>query len=564
MISDNLKLEIAVISIVHIVAVILALVFVMVIFIKARRDYAVKAFIVMQGSMIFWMIFKIFKTVSPTESLRWFFIVAYYFCICLFEVTFFEFSFSYYKGRPLIKPVRYALYLLASTQFLWVLTNPWHHQFYATFDFWRDTFGPLFYVHTAIAYILLLVGVVYCSLTFRRRFANSPLWYKLVMATALLFPLIFNFLFIAGKIEQLLRYWGIAFTYDTDITPLVFVLATSIFMYATFNYQLLELSPIMKHEIVRKLDTAICVLDREYRVVYTNEKTMQAFGHQAKNVIEQVIDKMQNAGVLEQSSTQIIDNQVYDVLVRPVDVLLNKQYIMRFNNISDYKKVEADIIREQQVLSQTNQALHNVIEELKKVSKIGARNYVARELHDIIGHSLVVAIKALEVTKMYCKKDRAASQKALLDSGLALQSGIALMGEVSSDKARLYGDALKRDIEDMLQRIASSKIKAQLHFRGAHQLIDGAVYDALNRICLELVSNTIKHSGAHEIFISVTLRIATIDLLYIDDGGGCEQLVEGNGLRGIKKRLSAINGTAEFVSSLDEGFSAKIKIIRKK
>ncbi len=560
MISEKLKIEIAVISVVHIVAIMLALAFAMTIFIKARRDYAIKAFLVMQASTIFWMIFKIFKTVSPTESLRWLFIVAYYFCICLFEVTFFEFSFSYYKGRPLIKPVRYGLYVLASLQFLCVLTNPWHHLFYATFDFWTDTFGILFYVHTAIAYTLLLLGVVYCSLTFKRRFSDSPLWYKIIMATALLYPLSFNFLFVAGKIEQLLRLFGITFTFDTDITPLVFVLSTSIFMYATFNHQLIELSPIMKHEIIRQLDTAICVLDKEFRVIYANQKAMQAFGQNAKRVIEQAIGKISIVDIINKSSNQIIDNQVYDLFVRPVDVLFNKQYIMRFNNISDYKKVELDIINEQHALSQTNQALHNVIEELKKGSKIGARKYVARELHDIIGHSLVVAIKALEVTKMYYKIDRVASRKALLDGGLALQSGINLMGEVSSDKARLYGDTLKRDIEDMLRRIASSNIKAQLRFRGAHFLIDGSVYDALNRICLELVSNSIKHAKAKEIFISVIVRSATIDVLYIDDGVGCAQLVEGNGLLGIKKRLSAINGTVEFVSPEDEGFSANISI----
>ncbi len=560
MISEKLKAEIAVISIVHIVAIVLALVFFMVIYIKARRDYAVKAFLVMQASTIFWMIFKIFKTVSPTETLRWAFIVAYYFCICLFEVTFFEFSFSYYKGRPLKKAFRYGLYSLATIQFLWVLTNPWHHLFYATYNFWTDSFGVLFYVHSVIAYGLLLAGVVYCGLTFRRRFVDVALWYKVALAVAMLFPLIFNYLFIAGKIEQLLHLFGIAFTFDTDITPIIFVLSTSIFLYATFNHQLLDLSPIMKHEIVHKLDTAICVVDDQGKVVYVNQKMLQSFGSSAKSGIAQLIKRLKIDDMVDKSSDILVDNRVYDVFVQRVDVLLSKQYIMRFNNISDYKKVEADILLEQRALSETNQALQGVIEELKKVSKIGARNYVARELHDIIGHSLVVAIKALEVAKLYRQIDPSASQKAIDDSARALQMGVQLMGDVNTDKARLYGAALQRDIEDILRRIASSKIKTRLNFRGAHQLVDGAVYDAISRICLELVTNSLKHAAASEIFISVTLRPATIDLLYIDDGVGCANLEAGNGLRGIKKRLSEINGMVKFVSPPGEGFSASIKI----
>ncbi len=560
MMTEYLKRDIAVIGIVHIITIIFALIFFTVLLIKARRDYAVKAFLVMQASIIFWMIFKIFKTVSPNETLRWAFIVAYYFCICLFEVTFFEFAFAYYKNRPLKKIFRYGLYALATCQFLVVLTNPWHYLFYSEYNFWTDSFGILFYVHTAIAYSLLIVGVVYCSLTFRRHFASSPRWYKNIMAFMFLLPLIINFLYITKKIEKILNYLGIKFQFDTDITPIVFIIATSAFLYATFKNQLIDISPIMRHEIFDRLNTAICVLNGDFQVVYGNQKTFEAFGENAKQTINLAIERLNIDEVLDKSCELIINDQFYDVFMRRVDSVMKKQYIVRFNNITDYKIIQRDLLIEQETLTETNRALQQVIEELKKNSRIGARNYVARELHDIIGHSLVVAIKTLEVAKLYHGIDRQSSQSALDDSAFALQKGIGSIGKYNSRETHLFGALLQSDLQDVLRRVESTTIKTKFKFKGTHILLEGEVYDAINRICLELTTNSIKHAQAKTLFLSVALEQSKIDILYMDDGIGCSGLVYGNGLRGIEKRLARIDGTVRFVSEAGEGFTAKIKI----
>ncbi len=560
MITDYLKRDIAVIGIVHIITIVFALIFFTILLIKARRDYAVKAFLVMQASAIFWMVFKIFKTVSPNETLRWTFIVAYYFCICLFEVTFFEFAFAYYKNRPPKKHFRIALYALATSQFLAVLTNPWHHLFYSEYDFWSDSFGILFYVHTAIAYSLLIVGVVYCSLTFRRHFASSPRWYKNIMAFMFLLPLIINFLYISKRIEKIMNFLGIPFHFDTDITPIVFIIATSAFLYATFKNQLIDISPIMRHEIFHRLNTAICVLNGDFQVVYGNQKAFEAFGENAKQTINSAIERLNIDDALNKSCELTINDEVYDVFMRRVDDITKKQYIVRFNNITDYKVIQRDLLVEQEALTETNRELQLIIEELKKNSRIGARNYVARELHDIIGHSLVVAIKTLEVAKLYHDIDRQSSQRALDDSTLALQRGIGSIGKYNSRETQLFGALLQSDLQDTLRRVESTTIKTKFSFKGAHILLEGEVYDAINRICLELTTNSIKHAKAKTLFLSVALDQSNIDILYMDDGVGCPNLVHGNGLRGIAKRLSRINGEAHFVTEAGEGFTAKIKI----
>jgi len=48
--------------------------------------------------------------------------------------------------------------------------------------------------------------------------------------------------------------------------------------------------------------------------------------------------------------------------------------------------------------------------------------------------------------------------------------------------------------------------------------------------------------------------------MIIDNGDGCRELLEGNGLIGIRARLSLINGSVKFITRENDGFMSKIKL----
>jgi signal transduction histidine kinase len=410
--SELLKFEIQTICIVHIVAIILAIIFFMMFYIKAYKDIAVRWFLIMQISMITWMVFKIFKTVSPTEISRWWFIVGYYFCTCVFEVSFLEFGYSYYKGESISNKIRSIIYIFPIVQFLVVVTNPYHHLFYKTYDFWGDSFGILFYVHTTIVYSFVAAGFIYGVFKFRREFQNKKLWYKYMIALAIIFPLVINFLYISRILQHFIFSIGIPIIFD--ITPIAFTWATLAFVYATFKHDFLSLSPIMKHEIVHKLDTAICILGSDYKVLYINEKLKNVFGNHTKKTIHEVLKKMNMSEVrsLKLLKKELrIDDKYISVYIREMSTLIETQYLVTIKDISSYRYVESEIKEKQKELLSSNIELENNIAILKETSKAGARNYVARELHDIIGHSLVVTVKLLEVARLYINKDKELAMK---------------------------------------------------------------------------------------------------------------------------------------------------------
>ncbi len=558
--KELLKLEIQTISIVHIIAIVLAIVFFMMFYIKANKNTSVKWFLIMQISIIAWMVFKVFKTVSPTETTRWWFIVAYYLCTCVFEISFLEFGYSYYKGKALSRKVRSILYIFPIMQFLFVITNPYHHLFYKTYTFSGDSFGILFYVHTALEYGFVAAGFIYGIRTFKRECKDKKTGYKFLVASAIILPLVFNFLYISKILQRFIFAIGIPIIFD--ITPIIFIWGTFIFVYATFKHDFLSLSPIMKHEIVHKLDTPICILGHDFTLLYKNEKLDSIFKNNANKTINDALKKLDIEELKRSKVVQTnlqIDNKYISVYIRQVSTLLKPQYLVTMKDISSYWHVEREISEKQNELVNSNNELEKTIAVLKETSKAGARNYVARELHDIIGHSLVVTIKLLEVARLYIDNDKKLAMQSIKDAITSIDTGIANMESVTLPKEENYsGKQLETDIGKMLASVKKLGIRTTFKIRGIMITLTEVVYDVINKVCMELVTNSLKHSDASEIFISIYIKDSGIHLLMMDNGKGIKKMVKGNGLQGLEDRLSSIGGNIEY--NTQDGFVANVNI----
>lgn len=82
------------------------------------------------------------------------------------------------------------------------------------------------------------------------------------------------------------------------------------------------------------------------------------------------------------------------------------------------------------------------------------------------------------------------------------------------------------------------------------------------RIIMELINNTIRHSGADRIDLEIYLREGTIMCEYHDNGCGIDeaQLVTGLGLKNIEGRVSSLNGYFKIKNGPEAGCYALIKI----
>lgn len=523
-------------------------------YMKANRNASLKAFFVVQFSMFIWLMGKVFKTVSPTVELRWFFIVFYYFGVCLLEASFLNFSYTYYTGQKMKKRYLYMICFVALIQFLIVATNQYHHLFYSVYDFWGDEFGVLFYAHVVVNYSFIIVGMILCGKKFNQQLSDKSRVERNLISFAILVPLIINFIYITRFLQYLFDILGLQVF---DITPIVYTWSILIFVYATFKYEFFDLTPIMKHVIARKLDTPILILDHNAKVLYTNEQFNTVFTDKDYLInLLTIHDDHQDKFVVK------FDGYYYQYDIKNYNSFHGNNYIIGFTDITAYELAKNELAIENKDLDQSNEKLENQIELLKQTSHIGARNYIARELHDILGHALVVTIKLLEVSKMFYQNNPQRAYESLEKAKGALEKGFCEMREISNkDNRQNYTTAmLEKEIASMIKVLDFSGIKVNFFLRGKFLVIDEKVYDTLKKVTTELITNTIKHANASNLLLSIIINEEQIILQTMDNGIGVKNLVKGNGLIGIDGRLSLINGNAKYTSDKQEGFASNVVI----
>ncbi|VVS95126.1 histidine kinase N-terminal 7TM domain-containing protein [Desulfoluna spongiiphila] len=560
--SPTLQLEIAAICIIHIIAIVLSVVCLAVFTMKSRRDDpSANAFLILQGAMTLWMVFKILKTVSPDVTLRWVFILGYYACTCVVEAAFIEFGHAYARGTRLPRKIRPLVYGLPVLQFSWILTNPLHFLFYGHYDFYGDSFGPLFYAHMLIEYTYFGVGLFYCRLRFKKEFSTRNRAVTWIVSTAILVPLFLNLLYITKVLHTLTFMARIPVIFD--ITPIVFTWSTLLFMYATFNHDLFSLTPLMRHEITHHLNLPIALFNRRFRLGYTNGafQSLFASGRAMDDFLATLPDQLEKSG--ESGFETRIGDASFVVSCRKIRTVTGGQLLVTLRNVTQYKAIQADIMAGQEKIEEKNKRVNETIRQLKELSKGSARKFVARELHDIIGHSLVAAIKLLEVARIYGPHDTTRGLPSLthavnaLDTGL---SGIKAVPESREESGRVTGEELKKEIDELIEQARHTGLDASLNLQGMIYLLEPALYTTLHRTCTEIITNCLKHADATRLFLSVKIRETHAHLMAVDNGKGAHPLIPGSGLLGMEERARALGGEAHFSS--EDGFMTRITIPR--
>jgi signal transduction histidine kinase len=77
----------------------------------------------------------------------------------------------------------------------------------------------------------------------------------------------------------------------------------------------------------------------------------------------------------------------------------------------------------------------------------------------------------------------------------------------------------------------------------------------LLRCAQEIITNTVRHSGADTLWLRFELADGTAVIRSRDDGRGAEGLKPGNGLSGMRERLAQFGGRLDINTARDQGFA---------
>jgi two-component system sensor histidine kinase DesK len=191
-----------------------------------------------------------------------------------------------------------------------------------------------------------------------------------------------------------------------------------------------------------------------------------------------------------------------------------------------------------------------VREENARLALDDERNRFARDLHDILGHSLtVITVKAELANRLIdVDADRAKaeladlerlSRDALADVRRAVEGyrELTLPGELARAKMALSAAEIDADLPNTTDDVPTDR----------RELFAWAVREG--------ITNVIRHSDARR----CTVVLGEHEIEVRDDGRGAEAAGAGNGLTGLRERAAALGGTV-VTQSLHPGFSMKVLV----
>lgn len=194
------------------------------------------------------------------------------------------------------------------------------------------------------------------------------------------------------------------------------------------------------------------------------------------------------------------------------------------------------------------------------------RKRMATHLHDGIGQLLSAVNMNVSVIEDY-KEDENAFTKILEKTKNILDEAIADVRTLSHQimPNMLIKNSLSKALQSLIEKTTTPKLHISLKMEGLDDDIDQNIQVVLYRTIQECINNTIKHSEAKTVNVSILQNERSIKTEITDDGIGFNPLKvtsksDGMGLENIKSRIKFLKGNIDIKSAKGEGTSVIVEI----
>lgn len=197
-------------------------------------------------------------------------------------------------------------------------------------------------------------------------------------------------------------------------------------------------------------------------------------------------------------------------------------------------------------------------DEIEHLAKVAERERIARDLHDVLGHTLsLIIVKSTLASKLL---ERSGNQSSVAFDPHRAKAEINDIERVSREAMAEIRSTLRGyttyKICDEVQRAKSTLNTAGICAESnvAEVQMSPAQESVVALIMREAVTNVVRHSHARTCKLKLASEKGACVLSVEDDGRGGGH-AEGNGLRGMRERIEALGGTLV----RDTGSGTKLK-----
>lgn len=198
--------------------------------------------------------------------------------------------------------------------------------------------------------------------------------------------------------------------------------------------------------------------------------------------------------------------------------------------------------------------LQRANDEIERLAQTAERERIARDLHDLLGHTLtVIALKADLANRIF-ERDPAMAQREIAEVEQTAREALA---EVREAVSGYRAEGFPAEVARTRRALAAAGVQLTTNLEPI------ALPESLtNALCLALregVTNVVRHAGATACSLTLLRTDAGLRLSLEDNGHGSVR-AEGNGLRGMRERIREVGGELMLAARPEGGLRLVVEL----
>jgi signal transduction histidine kinase len=201
-------------------------------------------------------------------------------------------------------------------------------------------------------------------------------------------------------------------------------------------------------------------------------------------------------------------------------------------------------------------------EQLARIAVHEERASIARELHDIVAHSVSVMLVGVRGARDVLRSSPDAAEETLArversgEQSLAeLRRILALLRE-PEQAVESHPQPSLAELDELVASYHAAGLPVRLEVIGEPPPLPSGVQLSVYRLVQEALTNTLKHSNPSSVTVTLAFRDSRLDLEVVDDGtpttpGAARS---GQGLIGMRERVALLGGELETGERAGGGF----------